>query len=138
MAVICWVAGFDIIYALQDIHFDQEHQLYSIPARFGMTKALLVSSCLHLVCAVSIIIGAWILHQEFGLNYLSYLGSSAFIVLLFIQHRIVSRGDLSKINLAFLLLMELPVSFLPAVQFWIFIYNVQDGQLIFGELPFDD
>ncbi|MBK7359064.1 MAG: UbiA family prenyltransferase [Saprospiraceae bacterium] len=101
VAVICWVAGFDIIYALQDIHFDQEHQLYSIPARFGMTKALLVSSCLHLVCAVSIIIGAWILHQEFGLNYLSYLGSSAFIVLLFIQHRIVSRGDLSKINLAF-------------------------------------
>jgi len=101
IAVICWVAGFDIIYALQDIRFDKEHQLYSIPARFGMSKALLVSTCLHMVCAISIIAGAWILHQEFGLNYLSYVGSSAFVVLLIIQHRIIGRGDLSKVNRAF-------------------------------------
>ncbi len=101
VAVICWVAGFDIIYALQDIQFDQNHQLYSIPAKFGLSKALMVSTSLHTVCALSILGGAWILHKDFGLHYLSYFGSSAFIVLLILQHRIIGGGNLNKINLAF-------------------------------------
>lgn len=101
VAVICWVAGFDIVYALQDVHFDQSHNLHSIPAKFGMSKALIVSSCLHLVCGISIIIGAWILHTDFGLSYLMYGGSLCFIVLLISQHLIIGKGDLKNINLAF-------------------------------------
>lgn len=101
MAVICWVAGFDIIYALQDIQFDKDQQLRSIPAKYGLSKALLVSSCLHLICALSIILGAWLLHREFGLSYLMFGGSFCFIILLITQHLIIGKGDLSKINLSF-------------------------------------
>jgi 4-hydroxybenzoate polyprenyltransferase len=101
VAVISWVAGFDIIYALQDIQFDQEHRLQSIPAKFGVSKALWVSSVLHLVSAASILGGAWILYREFGLTYWMMAGSFCFVGLLVMQHVIVGKGDLSKINLAF-------------------------------------
>lgn len=101
VAVICWVAGFDIIYALQDIQFDQAQHLLSIPSKFGMSKALVVSSCLHFICALSIMTGAWMLHREFGLSYLMFGGSFCFIVLLITQHILIGKGDLSKINLSF-------------------------------------
>jgi 4-hydroxybenzoate polyprenyltransferase len=101
VAVICWVAGFDIIYALQDIEFDKEQRLLSIPAKFGMSKALFVSSCLHLICALCILTGAWLLHKEFDLSYLTYAGSLCFVILLITQHILVGKGDLSKINLSF-------------------------------------
>ena len=48
-AVITWVAGFDVLYALQDIEFDRKEKLYSIPSRFGLKKALAISSVLHFV-----------------------------------------------------------------------------------------
>lgn len=101
VAVICWVAGFDIIYALQDVKFDKEHQLRSIPAHFGMSKALIVSSILHAICALSIMTGAWILHRDFGLSYLMFGGSICFIILLITQHLVIGKGDLNRINLAF-------------------------------------
>jgi 4-hydroxybenzoate polyprenyltransferase len=101
VAVICWVAGFDIIYALQDIQFDQAQHLLSIPSKFGLSKALIVSSCLHFICALSIMSGAWMLHREFGLSYLMFGGSFCFIVLLITQHVLIGKGDLSKINLSF-------------------------------------
>ncbi len=101
VAVICWVAGFDIIYALQDIKFDQDQHLLSIPSKFGLSKALVVSSCLHVICAISIMIGAWMLHREFGLSYLMFAGSFCFVGLLITQHILIGKGDLSKINLTF-------------------------------------
>jgi 4-hydroxybenzoate polyprenyltransferase len=101
VAVISWVAGFDIIYALQDIQYDKDQHLLSIPAKFGLPKALLVSSCLHLICALSIMCGAWMLHREFGLSYFMFGGSFCFIALLVTQHILIGKGDLSKINLSF-------------------------------------
>lgn len=101
VAVICWVAGFDIIYALQDIQYDKDQHLLSIPAKFGLTKALIVSSCFHLICALCIITGAWMLHRDFGLGYLTYGSSLCFILLLITQHVLIGKGDLSKINISF-------------------------------------
>lgn len=101
VAVISWVAGFDIIYALQDIQFDRDHKLRSIPARFGMSKALWVSTCLHIICGICILSGAWMLHRDFGLSYFMFAGSICFILLLIIQHIIIGKGDLTKVNLSF-------------------------------------
>src|SRR5437868_9314962 len=56
LAVICWVSGFDIIYALQDVEFDQSQNLYSIPAVLGKSKALHVSELLHVLSAVCVIV----------------------------------------------------------------------------------
>lgn len=101
VSVICWVAGFDIIYALQDIEFDTKESLKSIPSQFGISKSLWISSILHVICAICIIWGALLLHQDHGLDYWLYFGSSCFILLLGIQHWIIGRGDLSRVNLAF-------------------------------------
>lgn len=100
-AVITWVAGFDIIYALQDIEFDRGQELRSIPARFGMDKALWISTCLHVVTAVCIVSCAILLHTEFGMSFLMILGSMLFLVLLFYQHWILKDHNLDRINLAF-------------------------------------
>lgn len=101
VSVICWVAGFDIIYALQDIEFDKKESLKSIPSQFGISKALWISSILHLVCAICIIYGALLLHRNYGLDYFLYFGSTSFILLLVFQHWIIGKGDLSRVNLAF-------------------------------------
>lgn len=101
IAVVSWVAGFDIIYALQDIDFDKSQQLQSIPARFGMKRALWISGILHTLCALAILWAAWLLHRDYGLNDGIYIGSILFIVLLAFQHFVIGRGDLSKVNMAF-------------------------------------
>ncbi len=100
-AVICWVAGFDIIYALQDIDFDQAEHLQSVPARFGLSKSLWVSSILHFFCAVFILMAAFILHRQYGLSAWLYAGTFCFVGLLTMQHVIVGKGNLERINLAF-------------------------------------
>lgn len=96
-AVLFWVSGFDIIYALQDEEFDKGHKLYSIPVRLGKTKALNLSRFLHLISA-SMLISAGVF-GEFG--WLYWIGTGVFCGLLFFQHRLVSPNDLSKVNLAF-------------------------------------
>lgn len=101
VAVLTWVAGFDIIYALQDIQFDQDQQLHSIPARFGLKGAHLISLALHGVCAVCILYATYLLHVRYGLSGGIYIGCLLFMVMLIMQQIIVFKGDLSKINLAF-------------------------------------
>lgn len=96
-AVLFWVSGFDIIYALQDEEFDKGHKLYSIPVRLGKTNALNLSRFLHLISA-SMLISAGVF-GEFG--WLYWIGNSVFCGLLLFQHRLVSPTDLSKVNLAF-------------------------------------
>jgi len=96
-AVLTWVAGFDIIYALQDEEFDRGHKLHSIPAALGVVNALKVSSLLHIISA-ALIITAGIQ----GHLHLLYWGGAAFYVLLLIyQHRLVKPDDLSKVGIAF-------------------------------------
>jgi len=97
IAVLTWVSGFDIIYALQDEEFDREHQLNSIPAWLGRHKALLVSTFLHFFTATMIILYG-VMTEAKGLFW---IGALAFLLLLAYQHRLVKPNDLSKVNLAF-------------------------------------
>lgn len=97
VAVLTWVSGFDIIYALQDEHFDRAHQLNSIPAWLGKHRALLVSTGLHFLTA-SLILWFGVLIQA-GAVY--WCGAGLFIGLLAWQHRLVNPHDLSRVNLAF-------------------------------------
>jgi len=98
LTVIFWVSGFDIIYALQDVEFDQSQKLYSIPAWLGKEKALRVSELLHLLSAASIIFAGRI--GGFGLLY--WVGVILFGGMLIYQHSVVKPNDLSKVNLAFM------------------------------------
>lgn len=97
-AVIFWVAGFDIIFALQDVEFDQSQKLYSIPATLGVKNGLKVSEFLH-VCSAGFIIAAGI----FGnFSWLYVIGLVIFVFMLLYQHSIVKPNNLSKINVAFM------------------------------------
>ncbi|MEO8404663.1 MAG: UbiA-like polyprenyltransferase [Chitinophagaceae bacterium] len=97
-AVIFWVSGFDIIYALQDIDFDKSQKLYSIPAWLGKAKALRVSEMLHLISAACVITAGW--YGHFG--WLYWIGVGVFAGMLIYQHSIVKPNDLRKVNLAFM------------------------------------
>ncbi len=97
IAVLLWVAGFDIIYSLQDEGFDKEAQLYSIPRAIGRKKALMLSALLH-TGAFSALVAASLIAQ-FQLIALS--GTAIFGILLLYQHLIVSPNNLSRINIAF-------------------------------------
>lgn len=98
LAVIFWVSGFDIIYALQDEEFDKSQKLYSIPSWLGKAKALRVSELLHLLSAACVIIAG--IYGGFG--WLYWVGIVVFIGMLIYQHSIVKPTDLRKVNLAFM------------------------------------
>lgn len=95
--VICWVSGFDIIYALQDEEFDRANRLHSLPAYLGKARALKLSSLLHFL-STAFITGAGFI-GSFGIVY--WIGATIFISLLIYQHTLVKPDDLSKVNLAF-------------------------------------
>lgn len=98
LTVICWVSGFDIIYALQDEEFDKQHQLYSIPAMLGKARALRVSELLHVVSALLVITAGW--YGSFG--WLYWIGVVVFAGMLIYQHSVVKPDDLRRVNLAFM------------------------------------
>ena len=97
LAVVFWLAGFDIIYSLQDREFDRAHGLHSIPVRFGVAGALRLSSFSHLCTVVFLALVG--LDAEMGLLY--WIGFAAVALVLLWEHRIVTPGDLSRINRAF-------------------------------------
>ena len=97
-AVIFWVSGFDIIYALQDVEFDQSQKLYSIPALAGKSKALHISEILHLLSAACVIAAGFYGHFHF----VYWIGIAVFIGMLIYQHSIVAPHDLSRVNIAFM------------------------------------
>ena len=96
-AVICWVSGFDIIYALQDAEFDKENQLYSLPSFLGKPAALQISSLLHFASASFILIAGF--YASFSFIY--WIGALVFASLLIYQHTLVKSDDLSRVNAAF-------------------------------------
>lgn len=98
LAVIFWVSGFDIIYALQDEEFDKTNKLYSIPAWLGKAKALRVSELLHILSAAAVVLAG--LYGGFG--WLYWIGVAVFVGMLVYQHSIVKPNDLRKVNLAFM------------------------------------
>ncbi|MCJ8210163.1 putative 4-hydroxybenzoate polyprenyltransferase [Mucilaginibacter sp. RS28] len=98
LAVLCWVSGFDIIYALQDEDFDRGEQLHSIPAYLGKVRALNLSSFLHVLSAIFIITPVFYTHV--GFPY--YIGIVVFCSMLIYQHSLVKPNDLSRVNFAFM------------------------------------
>lgn len=97
VAVLTWVSGFDIIYALQDEEFDKNNDLHSIPAFLGKNRALLVSSFLHVLTASAIASFIYMI----GGQYLAWIAAGLFICLLVYQHLLVKPNDLSRVNMAF-------------------------------------
>ncbi len=98
LAVVFWVSGFDIIYALNDIAFDQSQQLYSIPAVVGTKNGLRVSKLLHFISAFCVLAAGYF----GGFHWLYWLGVLVFVGMLIYQHSIVKPNDLSKVNIAFM------------------------------------
>ena len=98
IAVIFWVSGFDVIYALQDEEFDKSQQLYSMPAWLGKAKALRISELFHLFSATAIIAAGF--YGHFG--WLYWIGTTIFTGMLIYQHAIVKPNDLKRVNLAFM------------------------------------
>ena len=96
-AVLCWTAGFDIIYACQDYDFDRHNGLHSIPVRLGIARALHVSRFLHLLMLACL---AW-LWNAFALHWLAAGGILITAALLFYEHSLVKPHDLSRVNAAF-------------------------------------
>jgi len=97
-AVLLWTAGFDIIYACQDLKSDLETGVVSVPARLGLIRALWVARITHVGCA-ALLITIGLVSPAFGVLY--FTGAGLAIVLLAIEHALVWNGDLSKVGLAF-------------------------------------
>lgn len=97
LAVLTWVAGFDIIYACQDYAFDTEHGLFSIPQRLGIHGALMTARLLHVVTVGALLAVKFV----FGLHTVYLVGVIAVAVILVYEHSLVRADDLSKVNIAF-------------------------------------
>lgn len=97
LALMTYIAGFDILYACQDMEFDRAMGLHSIPACFGLEKAMKISRLLHGVSVLSLLSLYWL----FPLNavYLAFVAVIAF--LFFVEHRLVKPHDLSRLDVAF-------------------------------------
>lgn len=95
--IFFWVGGFDIIYACQDAEFDRQRGLFSVPARFGVSKALRLAAVSHFFTIVCLI-GLWIA-ADLGLVFLA--GIVGVAILLAYEHRLVRPDDLGRVNLAF-------------------------------------
>jgi 4-hydroxybenzoate polyprenyltransferase len=99
LAVLFWVAGFDIIYACQDMEFDRQAGLRSIPVRLGLRAALRLAFVCHLVMLACLLAFYWAASPYLGTIYLCGLGSIA--VLILVEHYLVSAQDLTRVNQAF-------------------------------------
>lgn len=98
LGVTCWVAGFDILYALQDEAFDRQQALQSIPAALGRTRAIWLSRICHLAAA-ALFLGVG-LTGRFHILY--WMGFSCAALLLLVEQLLVSPRDISRINIAFM------------------------------------
>src|SRR5262249_12699722 len=96
-AVTCWVGGFDMLYACQDVDFDRSHGLYSIPRALGIVRALLFARTLHMIM-LGLLVVFWF---SFGLGRVALAGICVVAALLAYEHSLVRPGDVSKMNAAF-------------------------------------
>ncbi len=99
LAVLLWTAGFDVMYALQDVEFDRRSGLFSIPARFGVVPALWISGLLHVGVLALLALLPRLYPPGLGTGY--WIGWAGCLVLLAYQHWIVRPNDLSRLNAAF-------------------------------------
>jgi len=97
LLVLCWVGGFDVLYACQDAEHDRRVGLKSLPASLGVGGAFWVARGLHLLMLA---LSVWLVHL-FGLGALAWAGLAVVAALLLYEHSIVSPGDLSRMDAAF-------------------------------------
>lgn len=97
VGVVFWLAGFDTLYALQDYEFDRKEGLYSIPARFGIRRALQFARLFHIITFLMLLLTG----RLFGLGPAYYLGVLIAGGLLYYEHSIVKEDDLSRLDMAF-------------------------------------
>jgi len=95
--VLFWVAGFDLLYALQDMDFDRSRNLKSIPASIGAKGSLILSTGFHLIALLLLVLAGIV--RPFGILY--WAGLAIFTLLIIYQHLIVKPSDFSRVNLAF-------------------------------------
>jgi len=96
LGVIFWVAGFDLLYSLQDIEFDKKNNLYSIPSRFGSEATLFISSLFHMLSVIFWALFVWV--AELGI--FAFVAVIVAALMLRFEHHIV-RKDFTKIDMAF-------------------------------------
>ena len=113
LAVAVWIAGFDIIYACQDIEFDRKNKLHSVPSHFGLKKALIISKSLHTISILFFIITGYMLN----LHFVYFVGIFAAAIVLTYQHYIISEKDLSKVTQTYFMRNGL-------VSIFVFIFTV--------------
>ena len=104
LVVLLWVAGFDMVYALQDEQFDKEQGLFSVPVRFGESRTLLLARISHFFSAALLVYVTLELGKTLSNTVsiaLTWLAALCFIILLVRQHLIVGEGRLERINQAF-------------------------------------
>ncbi|HVR28531.1 MAG TPA: UbiA-like polyprenyltransferase [Thermoanaerobaculia bacterium] len=99
LAVATWVAGFDVLYALQDERFDREQGLHSVPVRFGVRGALVLSAALHAVMLAALALLPLLYPGRLGAGFA--IGVAGCAALLVYQHWVVRPGDLSRLDAAF-------------------------------------
>ncbi len=95
--VMLWVAGFDVLYACQDIDYDREAGLFSVPAAFGLDGAFLVARVMH----IGMVALLFVMLHIFGLGHIALAGIIVVALLLVYEHSIVSPKDLRRMNAAF-------------------------------------
>ena len=96
-AVMFWVAGFDVFYAMQDIDFDKKHGLYSIPSAFGIKTSLWIARLFHLI-TIAMLLG---LMPIFNLGVFYLFGVLIASALMLYEHSLVKPADLSRLDMAF-------------------------------------
>ena len=122
-AVLCWVAGFDILYSCQDYAFDRDSGLHSIPVRFGLARSLHFARLLHLGAVGCMLAVGYMM----GLEVVFYLGVVLIAGLLVYEHLLVRPDDLSKVNMAF-------VTMNSVISVVFFVFTLAD-LLIMGQGP---
>jgi 4-hydroxybenzoate polyprenyltransferase len=96
-AVTLWVGGFDVLYACQDVEYDKSVELFSVPKRFGVARALTIARTMHIVMIALLAWLAW----SFHLPWPAWIGIVVVAALLAYEHSLVSPNDLSRMNAAF-------------------------------------
>jgi len=96
-ALTVWIAGFDLIYACQDVEVDRAQGLHSVPARFGVAAALATARANHALTAAALALLGWLA----GLGALYWVGWAAVVALLVYEHSLVNARDLSRLDVAF-------------------------------------
>ncbi|GAF65300.1 4-hydroxybenzoate polyprenyltransferase [Bacillus sp. TS-2] len=97
IAVSMWTAGFDVIYATQDLDYDKEYKVYSIPSRFGLVNALRIAKGLHIISFLAFLS----LYFFTPLSWLYLIGVLIAGAIMVYEHSIISAKDMSRLNVAF-------------------------------------